>query len=152
MANPLAFKPIPVDPRTELNRRLENAPTEHAEALLVAWDLLQTAHDQGVLDLLNGLISAKDTVAGTVAKYAKTPEGVAGIRNALALAKVLTVLDPEMLDRLSKALDDATVEHRREGAPPSLFALLRRATSEDSRRGLSFVTLLLGSLGRSLKR
>jgi uncharacterized protein YjgD (DUF1641 family) len=152
MANPLAFKPLPVDPRTELNRRLETAPAEHAEALLVAWDLLQTAHDQGMLDLVNGLISAKDTVAGTLAKYAKTQEGVAGIRNALALAKVLTVLDPEMLDRLSKALDDATVAHRREAAPPSLFALLRRATSEDSRRGLSFLTLLLGSVGRSLKR
>ncbi len=60
MANPLIFKPAAVDPKTELNRRLAAAPTEHAEALLVAWDILQTAHDEGVLDTLHGLIGAKD--------------------------------------------------------------------------------------------
>jgi hypothetical protein len=46
----------------------------------------------------------------------------------------------------------ATEEHRREQTPPSLFQLAKRATSEDSRRGLSFMTLMLSSFGRSLKR
>lgn len=151
MANPIQFKPTPVDPRTEHKRRLDAAPTEHAEAMLVAWDILQTAHEQGLLDTLHGAISAKDTIAGKLAEYAAMPEGVAGLRNLLAAAKILSELDPQVLGHLSKALASASAEHKQEQQPPSMWELWKRATSEDSRRGLSFVTLLLSGLGKSLK-
>ena len=151
MANPIAFKPNPVDPKLELERRLAAAPTEHGEATLVAWDVLQAAHDEGILDALHGLIGAKDTIAGKVAEYAKLPEGVAGMRNLLAFAKILTALDPEVLNCLANALDTASVQHKRELKPPSLWQIGRRLASEDSRRGLSFLTLMLSGLGQSLK-
>jgi uncharacterized protein YjgD (DUF1641 family) len=151
MANPLKFKPPAVDPRTELNRRLAAAPQEHAEALLVAWDVLQTAHDQGVLDAFHGLIAAKDTVFGTLAEYAKLPEGAAGIRNFIALTRIFATIDPETLTRLSDSLVAANQQYQREQKPPSLWQLARRATSENSRRGLSFMTLLLSGIGGSLK-
>lgn len=151
MAIPLNFKPLKVDPRREMERRLAAAPTEHAEALLVLWDLLETAHDKGVLDLLDGMISAKDKIADTVARYANTPEGIASIRNLLAAMKILGSLDPELLDQLSRVIVEADAERKREEKPPSLWQLFRRGVSEDSRRGLSFVTLLLSGLGRSLK-
>ena len=60
-------------------------------------------------------------------------------------------LDPETLDQVSKSLLTAAESHRRESKPPSLWQLAKRATSEDSRRGLSFMTMLLGALGKSLK-
>lgn len=151
MANPLQFKPPAVDPRTELNRRLAAAPEEHAEALLVAWDVLQTAHDQGVLDAFHGLIAAKDTIFGTLAEYAKLPEGSAGIRNFIILTRIFATLDPETLTNLSGNLMAANQEYQRERTPPSLWQLVRRAASEDSRRGLSFMTLLLSAFGKSLK-
>jgi len=151
MANPLQFKPPAVDPRTELNRRLAAAPEEHAEALLVAWDVLQTAHDQGVLDAFHGLVAAKDTIFGTLAEYAKMPEGVAGLRNLLTLTKIFATVDPETLEKLSKTITATRQEYQSEQKTPSLWQLARRASSEDSRRGLSFMTLLLSGLGRSLK-
>jgi hypothetical protein len=49
MANSIQFVPKAVDPKLELQRRLAAAPNEHAEALLVAFDLLEEAHRQGVL-------------------------------------------------------------------------------------------------------
>jgi uncharacterized protein YjgD (DUF1641 family) len=97
------------------------------------------------------LIGAKDTVIGKLAEYAKQPEGIAGIRNLLTAAKILTELNPEVLDQLSKVMTDTTEEHKHEQRPPSLWQLAKRATSEDSRRGLSFLTILLSNLGRSLK-
>jgi uncharacterized protein YjgD (DUF1641 family) len=151
MANPIPFKPNPVDPRQELERRLTAAPIEHGEATLVAWDVLQTAHDQGLLDTLHGLVGAKDTIAGKLAEYAKLPEGVAGIRNLLAFAKILTALDPEVLNCIATALDTASLQHKLEVKPPSLWKIGRRLASEDSRRGLSFLTLMLSGLGQSLK-
>ena len=151
MAVPLTFKPLPVDPKLELQRRLAAAPIEHGEALLVLWDLLETAHDQGILDLLDGMVSAKDKITETVAKYANTPEGVAAIRNLLTAAKILASVDPEVLERLSSVVNEAAAEHKQETKPPSLFQLARRAMSEDSRRGISFATLVLSGLGKSLK-
>lgn len=151
MAAPLTFTPNPVDHKKELQRRLEAAPIEHGEALLVLWDLLQTAHDQGILDLLDGMVSAKDTIAITIAKYAKTPEGIAAVRNLLTAAKILGSIDPEMLESVAKVIESATAEHKQEAKPPGMFALAKRAASEDSRRGLSFVTLILAGLGKSLK-
>src|SRR5579871_3051967 len=151
MAKPIAFKPVTVDFKTDLERRLEKAPAEHAAALLATLDILEIAHREGLLDIIHGLIGAKDTVTGKLAEYAKQPEGIAGIRNLLTAAKILTELNPEVLDQLSKAMSTTTEEHKREQHPPTLWQLWKRTTSEDSRRGLSFLTLLLSNLGRSLK-
>jgi uncharacterized protein YjgD (DUF1641 family) len=151
MAKPIAFKPVTVDFKADLQRRLEKAPEEHAAALLAAYNVLGAAYDQGLLDILHGMIASKDTIISTLARYASQPEGVAGIRNLLTAAKILTELDPEVLEHISKAMTSATEEHKREQKPPSLFQLVKRASSEDSRRGLSFMTLILSSLGRSLK-
>jgi uncharacterized protein YjgD (DUF1641 family) len=151
MAKPIQFKPITVDFKLDLQRRLEKAPDEHAAALLAAYDVLEAAYDEGLLDILHGMIASKDTIITTLARYAKQPEGIAGIRNLLTAAKILTELDPEILDHLSKGMTSAIEEHKREQKPPSLFQLAKRSTSEDGRRGLSFMTLILAGLGRSLK-
>ena len=151
MAKPIEFKPVTVDFKADLRQRLEKAPDEHAAALLAAYDVLEAAYDEGLLDILHGMIASKDKIITTLAHYARQPEGIAGIRNLLTAAKILTELDPEFLDHVSKAMASATEEHKREQEPPSLFQLAKRANSEDGRRGLSFMTLILSGLGRSLK-
>ena len=152
MANPLAFKPEPVDPHLELERRLSRAPREHAEALLVVYDILEAAHQNGSLDAVHGLVSARDKIFGRLAEFANTPEGKAGLLNILQLAAMLAALDPALVKQLADALGESSAASRREERPPSLWQLFRRATSDDSRRALSFVTLLLSSLGRSFRR
>ena len=151
MAKPLAFKPAPVNFKADLQRRLEKAPEEHAAALLAAYDVLEAAYDEGLLDILHGMIASRDTIISTVARFASQPEGITGIRNLLTAAKILAELDPEVLEHVSKAMAHATVEYKLEQKPPSLFQLAKRANSEDSRRGLSFITTLLSNFGRSLK-
>jgi uncharacterized protein YjgD (DUF1641 family) len=154
MAVPLSFQPKPVDPQVELERRLAAAPREHAEALLVVYDLLQSAHDKGVLDAVHGAISARDKIFGQLAELARTTEGENMLRNMLQLGKVLASVDPELLERLSNAvtpaLADAGTAARREKDPPSLWRIFRQATSREGRRGLAFMTSLLTGLGRSL--
>ena len=151
MAKPLVFKPVTVDFKADLLGRLEKAPKEHVAALLAAYDVLEAAYDEGLLDILHGMIESKDTIISTLARYASQPEGVTGIRNLLTAARILTDLDPEVLDHVSKAMSQAAAEYKIEQTPPSLFQLAKRANSEDSRRGLSFMTLILSSLGKSLK-
>src|SRR6266568_3068216 len=107
MAHPIAFTPKSVDPKLELQRRLQAAPSEHAEALLVAYDVLEEAHRQGLLDALHGVIAARDTVFEQLTKYAAEPASVNAIRNLLALSKMLGSLDPEPLSELSQELTRA---------------------------------------------
>lgn len=118
--------------------------------MLVAWDLLQAAHDEGLLDALHGAVSAKETIAGKLAEYAKLPEGVSAIRNLIGLARVLMTIDPEVLDGIARAVSSAGSEYKMEEKAPSLWQLMRRATGEDSRRGLSFMTLVLNSVGKAM--
>jgi uncharacterized protein YjgD (DUF1641 family) len=151
MAKPIAFKPVTVDFKADLLRRLEAAPEEHTAALLAAYNVLQAAHDEGLLDILHGMIASRDKIISTLAQFAAEPGGITGIRNLLTAAKILTELDPEVLEHVSRAMAQAAVEYKAEQKPPSLFQLAKRANSEDSRRGLSFMTLILSSLGRSLK-
>src|SRR5258705_7313348 len=104
MAKPIAFKPAAVDFKADLQRRLEKAPEEHAAALLAAYDVLEAAHDEGLLDILHGMIASKDTIISTLARFASQPEGVTGIRNLLTAAKILAELDPEILEHLSRTM------------------------------------------------
>ncbi len=151
MANPIAFKPLPIDPHMELMRRVEAAPRDHAEALLVAWDLLQTAHDQGILDLLQGLVGGRDVISGKLAEMAKSEDGVNLIRNMIAGGRIIASIDPNMMQRLGKVMDYSTQAQALEKKPPSVFRLLARLFSADALRGLSFMTHLLTQLGRAMR-
>ena len=52
MAQPIPLE-LPVrDPRVALQARLQDAPAEHAEALLAGYEVLQGLHDSGVFDLM----------------------------------------------------------------------------------------------------
>ena len=149
MAQPLSFTPPPVDPHLELMRKVEAAPREHAEALLVAWDTLQTAHDQGLLDLLQGLMGGRDIIAGKLAEAVVLPESISAIRNLIALGRIMAAVDPEMLHRLAKAMDQGMQGPKPDGETPSMFRILRQATSPAGKRGLSFAVQMLVAIGSS---
>ena len=102
MANQLAFEPRKTDPRIELRRRLEAAPDEHAEALLVAYDVLQEAHDQGILDAVHGALRAKDTIIGEVARYAADPAALNALRHVIAVGKMVGSFNPEPISNMAR--------------------------------------------------
>jgi uncharacterized protein YjgD (DUF1641 family) len=142
MANPIHFSPK-VDPQTELRRRLEAAPEQHAEALLVLYDLLEEAHNQGLLDLLHGAVGSKNAIAGKLAYYAKQPMSTQAIRNLLILGELLGSFDPTVLaDTKTQVLD-------RRKDPPSLWSLFRQAASADGRRGMGMFLAFVCGAGKS---
>ncbi len=105
MAHQITFKPEPVDPQKELMNRIQNAPRDHAEALLAAWDLLEASHQKGILDLAQGIIGGRDIIAGKLAEAANSPDGINIARNLIALGRIAASIDPDMLYKVSRALD-----------------------------------------------
>ena len=74
MAQPIPLELPPRDPRAELQTRLQNAPLEHAAALLDAYEVLQGLHDHGVFDLMRGALGSSDHPLEAFVQAAKSPE------------------------------------------------------------------------------
>lgn len=151
MANPLPYVPKKADPKTELLRRLDEAPMQHAEALLVAYDLLGEAHRQGILDALHGAVRARDTVVSELARYAADPVAINALRHVIAVGKMLGSFDPAPISGLAQEAYAAMETHNRETDAPSIWQLFRRLFHKDTRRGLAFLTSMLGALGRATR-
>jgi len=144
MAMPVEFREFtPRNSRNDLMRRLEEAPEEHAEALLAAYDLLQRMHEKGLIDIASGLLSASDTVMDKVADVASSTEVVNALRAVLMFTNLLKTLDMERMHVLISAP---------ESKPPSLWALGRQAMSEDARVGMATAVGLLNVFGAALRK
>jgi uncharacterized protein YjgD (DUF1641 family) len=149
MAKPIPFQLPTRDAREELRSRLHNAPLEHAEALLAGYEVLQGLYDEGVLELLRGLLGSGGKVLETATQAARAPEAVRAIRNLVILGKTLGEIEPELLDGFAMALPEAMREARTRGKePPGFFAILNKFRSKDLRRGLVAVNSLLEAWGK----
>jgi uncharacterized protein YjgD (DUF1641 family) len=133
-----------------LKRRLDEAPVEHAEAVLAGYEVLQQLHESGTLDVLRGLLGAGDQVVRHAVGLAIQPEAVDALRNLLVLSKVLSSVNPDVLHRVLSGVPEALAQ-RPEEDPPSLFAIFRRMSSKDSRRSLAAAVTVLEKAGKGLE-
>jgi uncharacterized protein YjgD (DUF1641 family) len=144
MAVALDFREFrPTDRREDLIRRVEQAPIEHAEAVLATYDLLQRLHEKGLLDLLNGLLSAGDTVVDRVVDVVSSKEMVTALRIGLIFSGVLSSIDADALHAVLAGAGKET---------PSLLTLAKQATSKDARRGMAAAVGLLNAFGAALSK
>jgi uncharacterized protein YjgD (DUF1641 family) len=143
---------VPVqDPREELRTRLENAPIEHAEALLQAYEVLQLAHERGLLEIARGLLGSRDDVLGIAVNAAKQPDSIRTLRNFAALMNMLGSIDPENLTTFTRAVPAALQAIHQKPKPTGLWKLFKDFLwNQDFRHGLSGVNTLLESFGKSL--
>jgi uncharacterized protein YjgD (DUF1641 family) len=147
MARPIGLELAPRDPREELRKRLEQAPGQHAEALLESYELLQLLHDSGVLRLLRGALGSGDMLLETAVNAAKSEESIRGLRNAIALAKMLGAINPDLLQGYANAVSETFSREKPVVEPPGLFTLLAEFRRPELRRGLALISKLLEILG-----
>lgn len=151
MARPIPLELPPRDPQRELNSRLEQAPQEHAEAVLAAYEALQSLHDSGVLEVFRGTLNGGGKILGQVVEVASGPEAIRATRNLLLLVKALGEIEPALLSDLTRAVPRALVQANSEEAkPPGLFKLMSTFWRKDFRRGLAAFNDLIVMFGRNL--
>jgi uncharacterized protein YjgD (DUF1641 family) len=131
----------PPDSRLDLVRRIDSAPREHAEAVLEAYDVLQRLHDTGALALVNGLLSAENTVIDKVSDVVSSKQAVTALRIAMILGGALKSIDA---DSVHAAVTEA------ETHTPSLWKLLRIACSKEIRKAAGLGLSLAQIFGASL--
>ena len=143
MAMPVDYREFtPKNSRNDLIRKLEQAPEEHAEALLSAYDLLQRLHDKGLLDIVNGLLSASETVVDRAVDVVSSKQAVTGLRLVLMFSNLLDSVDP---DRVHALLSPS------QNKPPSLWKIAKGALGADARMGIAAAVGLLSVFGAALR-
>ena len=151
MARPIPLGLPPRDPQRELNSRLQQAPQEHAEAVLAAYEVLQGLHDSGALEALRGTIGGGEKILEQVVAVASGPEAIRATRNLLLLVKALGEIEPALLSDLTRAVPIALAQaNAEESKPPGLFKLISTFWNKDFRRGLAAFNDLLVTFGRHL--
>lgn len=152
MAQPISLELTARDPRRELLARLENAPVEHAEALLDSYELLQQLHDHGVFDVLRGALGASGRLVESAVAAADSPESVRALRNAIILGKMLSSINPELLQCMAVAVGETLGSERKPVIdPPGLFSLLAEFRQPELRRSIALINRFLDVLGNQLK-
>lgn len=152
MAQPIPLEVPPRNPRAELHARLLNAPDDHAEAVLAAFDVLQELHNHGVLEIMRGALAASDELLDKVVDNVSTPASIRAIRNLLFWRRILGSIEPEWFQGLFQAIPEGIARATAERKPVGLLGLLRRLISKDSLRGLSAAVDFLQAFGRNLQR
>src|ERR1700730_14306809 len=151
MAQPIPLEIPPRNPRAQLRARLEQAPEEHAEAILAAYEVLQELHKHGVLEIMRGALAASDEILEKVVDNVRTPEAIRAIRNLLVWRRILGSIEPEWFQGIFQAIPEGIAQATAErDQPVRFFALLRRLTSKDSLRGLAAAIDFLQAFGRHL--
>jgi uncharacterized protein YjgD (DUF1641 family) len=151
MAQPIPLDLPARDPRAELQARLQNAPLEHAEAVLAVYEVLQGLHDRGVFEILRGALGSSDKVIEIAVEAAKAPESLRGIRNVMILTKILGTIEPELVEGFARSLPEAiALTKAHEARPPGFWGILRKLTNRNSRRCLLFASSMLEAFGRNL--
>ena len=151
MAEPILLELSKRDPREELREKLEHAPIEHAEALLAGFEVLQGLHDQGVLELMRGLLGGGEKIVDIAVDATNTPEAIRGLRNLMILAKTLGSIDPDHLDKFARAIPEALESATKAQVEPApgIWKVLMILKGENLRRGLAVVNGLLDAWGRN---
>jgi len=148
MARPIPLHLPPRNPREELNVRLQQAPLDHAEALLAAYEVLQGLHDHGVLELMRGTLGGSEKILEQVVAVGSGAQGIRATRNLLLLVTTLGEIEPTLLSDLTRAIPRALVQaNAEESKPPGLFKLMSSFWNRDFRRGLAAFNALLVMFG-----
>jgi len=151
MAKPIPLHLAPRDPRENLNSRLQQAPLDHAEAVLAAYQVLQGLHDHGVLEVMRGALGGSEKILEQVVAVASGPESIRATRNLLLLVTTLGEIEPALLSDITRAIPKALVQANvDESKPPGLFKLMSTFWNKDFRRGLAAFNDLLVMFGRNL--
>ena len=151
MAQPIPLQMAARDPRAELQAQLQNAPLEHAQALLAAYEVLQGLHDRGVFELMRGTLGSSDKVIEILVEASRTPESIRGIRNIMILTKILGSVEPELVEGFARSVPEALAKTKAcDPKPPGFWGILKQFANRDFRRGLVLINSMLAAFGRNL--
>ncbi len=151
MARPIPFDAPIRDAKLELIHRLNQAPADHAAALLDAYELLQVLHDNKVIDTMRGLVGSGETVLDIAVDGALEPTAVRAMRNLILLFKIVGSIEPDTLKKFAEPIPQAMQVTAVRQQPPSLWSMMKSVLGDRNiRQGMAAMLKILGAIGMGL--
>ena len=129
----------------------------HPAAMRAALDLIDRMYQSGLLDLLRGLASSGGEIASKLTQGADTAQTIRAVRNGIALLSILGTINPEVLQSLAsppgrrQTAQGGMAPAEESPEPPGMWALFRRFSNRDGRRGSALMADVVESVGRAAK-
>lgn len=155
MAKPIQLDIPPRNREAEHRQTLATLPEEHAEALAELLGLAEDLRRHNVINTLRGAVGAGGELVRYVSEAMAQPETARGLRNLIALAKLLGSIHPELLETVQRSLPQSWRDPAARDATtktPSLWRVARTMTSPPARRALMGVGLVLAGVGFYMAR
>ena len=153
MARPIQLDFPARNHQAEMQQRLSAAPTEHAAAILEFLELLEVLHQRNVLSTLRGAVGAGDDLIGQLSKAAAQPDSVRALRNAISLARLLSQVDPELIETIEKAIAPDPKPHKNaDPMAPGLWKVAKTLGSPPVRRALFAAGVVLAAIGGYMEK
>jgi uncharacterized protein YjgD (DUF1641 family) len=153
MAKPIQLDFPARDHQAEMQQRLAQAPAEHAAAILEFLELLEVLHQHNVLSTLRGAAGAGGSLIEQISAAAAQPDSVRALRNAIAMARILSQIDPELIATIQKAIESGREAHAQPAwKGPGLWKIARTLWSPPVRHTLFAGSLVLVAIGGYLER
>ena len=150
MAQPISMPRPTCDSRTELQARLEQAPAEHAAALLSCYEIIEGLHQRGALELIRGGLGSAEKVLEIVVDAAREPEMIRSLRNLLVIANLVGSIDPERLKVLTKTGVEVLAAAEPQRAPSWWSIIWTVIWNREVRRSIGWGLSFFKAFGRNL--
>ena len=126
---------------------------ESQEALERLLQVVQDLHESGILDILHGLLTSKEKIAGILLEQILKPSVLGTVKNAMTAIGTVSKIDPNQLSTLTEALVSglqAGQERLELNKKTGVFELAKALRDPGSNRALSLVLGVLQGLGQAL--
>jgi uncharacterized protein YjgD (DUF1641 family) len=155
MAKPIQLDFPPRNREAEHRQMLATLPVEHAEALAELLALAEDLRRHNLINTLRGAVGAGGELITYLSEAMAQPEAARGLRNLIALSKILGSISPELLETVQHSLPESWRDPAaREDSTktPSLWKVARTLTSPPARRALMGAGVLLAGVGLYMAR
>jgi uncharacterized protein YjgD (DUF1641 family) len=157
MAKPISFINKRVLSEEEKKQQtldhLTNGAADNEEALKKTLDIVRELHDSGILEAVESMLKAKGKITEIVLGQATRNEVTNIINNGMAVAGVLTELDPEQTKKLmSGVVQGLTEAKENQDKKVGVFDLIKALKDPDVNRTIGFGMNLLRGLGKGLNK
>ncbi|MCZ8513721.1 DUF1641 domain-containing protein [Paenibacillus filicis] len=158
MAKPIATirKQIPTENERK-KQSLDQLSADLAEndaALKKTIEIVRELHDSGILEAVQSMLKAKESIAKIVLNQATREPVTNLINNLMGAAGLLTSLDTELTKKLAgsvvQGMDEGS-KHLQSNNKISMFDLLKVLNDPDINRAIGFGIYFMKGLGKGLK-
>jgi len=151
-------KKISTDPIEQQNQALQDllqAVTDSREALVVFLDILKEAHQAGILNIVQGVLKARQDVGYLAIQQLNQTTMHHTIKNIMGVAEILGKIEPEHLNRILNGVAnglDKTTELHENGKVHGLWGLTKDLRDPDVNSTLTTAIEFMKGMGEVLRK